>query len=181
MQPFCTTKFQQKKVEKFAKKFSIANAKDGLDFTLLCYSFYAHCAKEPMMLTELLNIPFNNDFPTWGRVELALSFIAILDGANPETSEKIHRHLHSVPEFSGETQNLALRDYFQDILSQSKLRDSMERIEKYVTAQDGKYEFYARCGAVANAALIKLVNHGADSALTASSPRRQKKSAALNY
>lgn len=165
IEPFCSTKKQQKNLEKLKKKFSIKNAinretlSDLIDSLFICEKY------EPLLalLPEILSVPFEEDFLIWGDVESYLAVIATIPSITTEQQKAIFEHYKSVTEYqSTKKAQEGLNYYFHRILSLNKVRDYQKAVVEAIEEEDFSYEYAMRLGLLKEASQVKLISEFVD-------------------
>ncbi|GIM48639.1 DUF6707 family protein [Capnocytophaga stomatis] len=165
IEPFCSTKKQQKNLEKLKKKFSIKNAinretlSDLIDSLFICEKY------EPLLalLPEVLSVPFEEDFLIWGDIESYLAIIAAIPSITSHQRKAIFEHYKSVTQCqSTKKAQESLDYYFHRILSLNEIREYCKNVVVALEEEDLGYEYAMHLGLLKEASQVKLISEFVD-------------------
>lgn len=163
--PFCTTKRQQKYLEKLQKKFALTNAASRETLSDLMDSLLLDQKYEPLLalLPELLGVAFAENFDIWGDVESYLSVCAAIPPLDNQYRTAIFERLKSVTQHkSTKKAQEALDYYLHRILTMDRLTDYENQIREALDDEDVAYEYAMRLGRLKKAVLMNLVSFFVD-------------------
>ncbi|MDO5106090.1 DUF6707 family protein [Capnocytophaga sp.] len=163
--PFCTTKRQQKYLEKLQKKFALTNAASRETLSDLLDSLLLDQKYEPLLalLPELLGVAFAENFDIWGDVESYLSVCATIPSLDNQHRTAIFERLKSVTQYkSTKKAQEALDYYLHRILTMDRLTDYENQIREALDDEDVAYEYAMRLGRLKKAVLMNLVSFFVD-------------------
>ncbi len=98
---FCVTKTQTKKITALKKKFSFNNSGDREKLTDLLCSFFANEIYAPFLIVvpQILELKFEEDFELWGDVEFIIGLAGELPVSLDFEREKFFKLLESVVQY----------------------------------------------------------------------------------